>query len=135
MTETQYVEESIPTVENGGPTEVGELEVEQSVTPIDAAHDRRRGRILDHRIEAQNEPSTITSCLAGVNSDLLDTELVVAETLRQGLAQNGTSLEAIERHSELIDMLLRLSKQIAQVTQLEQRSRKIGCETTRPDSG
>jgi hypothetical protein len=135
MTETQHaVEESTPSVDDASLTEGGELEAEQSA-PTDAAYDRRRQRIFDHRIEAQNEPSTITACLAGVNSDLLDTELIIAETLRQGLSENGRSLDAIERHAELINMLLRFSKQISQVTQLEQRSRKNVPETTKPTIG
>ena len=68
------------------------------------------------------------ACLAGVNSDLLDTELIVAETLRQGLAAGGGSLETISRYESLIYLTLRLSKQITQVTQLEQRARKDGGE-------
>ena len=71
------------------------------------------------------------ACLAGVNSDLLDTELMVAESLRQGLSENGGSFETIERYEVHINMMLRLSKQIAQITQLEQRSRRMGGEANR----
>jgi hypothetical protein len=134
MTDAQHtLAESTPGVDDAALTQVSAREVEQATAPIDAAYDRRRRRIFDHRIEAQNEPSTISACLAGVNSDLLDTELIIAETLRQGLTENG-SLEAIERHADLIDMLLRVTKQIAQVTQLEQRSRKTGAELAKPNA-
>ena len=99
--------------------------------PVDAAYERRRQRILDHRVDAQDEPDTMIACLAGVNSDLLDTELMVAESLRQGLSENGGSFETIERYEVHINMMLRLSKQIAQITQLEQRSRRMGGEANR----
>ncbi len=92
--------------------------------PFDAAYDVRRQRIFDHRVEAQEDPHTIIACLAGVNSDLMDTELIVGETLRQGLAASGGTLESIERHQPLIDLVLRLSKQITQVAQIEQRARQ-----------
>jgi hypothetical protein len=101
-----------------------------ATVPFDAAYDRRRQRIFDHRVEAQAEPNTLIACLAGVNSDLLDTELIVAERLREKLAASGGSLEAIERYRPLMDMMLRLSKQIMQLTQIEQRSRKDGGEGT-----
>lgn len=92
--------------------------------PLDSAYEIRRQRIFSHRVEAQAEANSIIACLAGVNSDLLDNELIVAETLRQGLAAGGGSLEAIERHGDLINLMLRFAKQIAQFTQLVQRSRK-----------
>jgi hypothetical protein len=92
--------------------------------PFDAAYDHRRRRIFDLRVEAQEEPDTRIACLTGMNSDLLDTELTVAETLRQGLTAGGGSLETIERHHRLLDWVLRYSKQITQLTQLEQRVRK-----------
>lgn len=98
--------------------------------PFDAAFDERRQRISEHRIAAQKQPDTMIACLAGVNSDLLDTELIVAETLRQGLAAGGGSFETIERHQPLIDMVLRFSKQISQLAQLEQRARRDNGEGT-----
>lgn len=109
----------------------------QTSVPIDAAYEHRRRRIFDHRVDAQADPDTMIACLAGVNSDLLDTELIVAENLRQGLSESGGSLETIERHAGLINLMLRLSKQIAQITQLEHRSRKKGGEATsmRPSGG
>lgn len=117
--------------------EAADVHGSQTNVPIDAAHERRRRRIFDHRVDAQDDPDTMIACLAGVNSDLMDTELVVAEKLRQGLSENGVSLETIERHAELINLMLRLSKQIAQITQLEHRSRKKGGEATsiRPSGG
>lgn len=105
-------------------TENSTLNEPSETLPFDPAYDSRRQRIFDHRVEAQAETNTIIACLAGVNSDLFDTELIVAETLRQGLAASGGSLEMIERHGPLIDLMLRLSKHITQITQLEQRSRK-----------
>ena len=111
--------------------EATDLPGRQANVPIDAAYERRRQRILDHRVDAQDDPDTMIACLAGVNSDLLDTELMVAESLRQGLSENGGSFETIERYEVHINMMLRLSKQIAQITQLEQRSRRMGGEANR----
>ena len=125
MTEAQHAGDiSITSTEAMASPVVPEGDIGRSTVQIDAAYDSRRRRIFDHRVEAQNESNTMISCLAGVNSDLLDTELVLAEVLRQGFSEDGGSLETIERHAELIDLLLRVSKQITQVTQLEQRSRK-----------
>lgn len=122
----------------GDPATAGELdenqetEVDEQSTAIsfDSAYENRRQRILDHRVEAQANPSTTIACLAGVNSDLLDTELIIGESLRQYFAANGGSLDAIEKGREPINLLLRFSKQIAQISQLEQRSRKGDGEGT-----
>lgn len=128
MTETQDVGDDLTASTEEMTLPAVSEAVSRSQGPVDAAYDSRRRRIFDHRVEAQHESNTMTSCLAGVNSDLLDTELVLAEVLRQGLSENGGSLETIERHAELIDLLLRVSKHITQVTQLEQRSRKGNAE-------
>jgi len=112
-------------------TEASEID-EPSPTPFDSAYESRRQRIFDHRVEAQADPDTTIACLAGVNSDLLDNELIVAEALRQFFMTNGGSLEAIEKNRECINLLLRFSKQIAQITQLEQRSRKGNGEASAP---
>ena len=101
------------------------LAVEESSTPpLDPAYERRRRRIYEHRVEAQAESHTMIACLAGVNSDLLDCELVIAETLRQAWSASDNPLEAVVSHEPQLDLLLRLVKQITQVTQLEQRCRK-----------
>ena len=123
-------EEVVPETDDINAGEIPVDDETPATVPFDAAYDNRRQRIFDHRVEAQEEPNTMIACLAGVNSDLFDTELVIAETLRQGLTASGGSLETIERHQSLIDLMLRLSKQIAQVTQLEQRARKDGGEGT-----
>jgi hypothetical protein len=93
-------------------------------TSVDPAYEDRRRRILDHRAEAQREANTLTACLAGVNSDLFDFQLGVGEALRQVLASGERSLAQIERHSRSIELMLKLSKQIAQFSQLELQARK-----------
>lgn len=131
MTENDAtVDEVVTDLEEPGTAEPVAAQEPPETIPFDAAYTSRRQRIFDHRVEAQEEPNTMIACLAGVNSDLFDTELVIAETLRQGLTAGGGSLETIERHQSLIDLILRLSKQIAQVTQLEQRARKDDGEGT-----
>lgn len=91
---------------------------------VDPAFKSRRQRILEHRVRAQTEDDTMTACLAGVLSDLLDTELTIGECLRQGLASGGVSFENIMRHSPLIEAKLRSSKLITQIAQFELRVRK-----------
>lgn len=131
MTENEEMIDEVVTdsEEPGAPEHVATDESPETIS-FDAAYSSRQQRIFDHRVQAQEEPNTMIACLAGVNSDLFDTELIVAETLRQGLAANGGSLETIERYGSLIDLTLRLSKQITQVTQLEQRARKDNGEGT-----
>jgi len=129
MTENEELVDEVGTdlEENGTPEHEGDEEQPETI-PFDGAYSSRLQRIFDHRVQAQEEPNTMIACLAGVNSDLLDTELIVAETLPQGLAAGGGSLETISRYESLIDLTLRLSKQIALVTQLEQRARRDGGE-------
>ena len=115
-----------PTCEGAAP-----VDADESLSPttsVDPAYGNRRKRIVEHRIEAQVNPNTTIAFLAGVNSDLLDCELDIAETLRQGLATGGNSLDVIERYAGLIDVVVRLSKQIAQITQLERQTRRDGGE-------
>lgn len=131
MIENEQIVDEVATdsEEPATPEHIAADELPETI-PFDAEYSSRQQRIFDHRVEAQEEPNTMIACLAGVNSDLFDTELIVAETLRQGLSASGGSLETIERHGPLIDLMLRLSKQITQVTQLEQRARKDNGEGT-----
>ena len=124
MTDTEEITDEVVAQSEESIEALNPIDESPATVPFDPAYDSRRQRIYDHRVEAQAEPNTMIACLAGVNSDLFDTELIVAETLRQGLAASGGSLETIERYGPLIELTLRLSKQITQVTQLEQRARK-----------
>ena len=90
----------------------------------DPAYEARRQRILDHRLESQADASTLTACMAGVNSDLLDFQLTIGETFRRQLTAGSASLDELERCAPLFNMTLRFAKQITQIAQFEQRSRK-----------
>ena len=101
------------------------LESGTTTTPgIDQAFERRRQRILDHRLEALENPDTLMACISGVNSDMLDCELKVSEIFRQVIGADGASIDELERHAGLIDLLLRLSKQVTQLSQLELSARR-----------
>jgi hypothetical protein len=110
------------------PQETSNEEQPAAEPSFDPAYEKRRQRILDHRAEAQDDTNTMRACLAGVNSDLLDCELHVGETLRHALARGGLSIDEIERNARLFELLVRLTKQVAQITQLEMRTRKDDTE-------
>ena len=118
LTVQEAVEEPRGASEDGQPIAVA----------IDPAYEERRQRIFEYRMDALGDSRPLHACLAGMNSDLLDFQLHVGEILRQTLATDGASLDEIERHSRSFDLMLRLSKQVAQITQLEMRSRQDDSE-------
>ena len=130
----QLVDETNETVSSG--TSVPDAADEQSPTAptFDPAYESRRQRIFELRANAQAEIEPLAACLAGVNSDLFDLELNLGEQLRHAMASNPDSLEGIEQHARPIDMLLRVVKQIAQITQIGTRIQKPSQDAAMIDS-
>jgi len=96
----------------------------QNVVPEETAdstfHDRLQ-RIQDHRTEAQDN---LPAALAGLNSDLMEVELYLSAALRRSFTAAPVTTDSIEAQSGAIDLMIRLSKQVAQIANLEMRSMK-----------
>lgn len=91
----------------------------------------RMQRIHDHRVGAYYDPRTTKSLLGFVCADLLVVEAHLGEALRQELTAGPASIEVIEKNRSPIDLMLRLSKQVAQITQVDMQYTKMN-EIERP---
>jgi hypothetical protein len=101
------------------------LEDEQSAQeqPFDSEYLARQQRISDLRSDAFRDDHSLAACLGVSNSDLFELELNLAEYLRR----EGRFLrEDFEEGARPTDYLLRVNKQIAQLTQLPLRMRNDG---------
>jgi len=130
MNGPQQVIDETTTRPEAADTPLADGEEQATAETVDPAYADRRRRICQYRMESLENLNPLNACLAGVNSDLLDFELHLGEVLRQTIASGGASLDDIQRHSAAIDMLIRLSKQITQISQLPQRSRNSHNEAT-----
>jgi hypothetical protein len=116
----------------------GQLDLENSASGFQAEEvaartmaERLRRRVADrlksindHRVDTQDSPTARTAALRGICADLMEIEAHIAEALRDSLATTAMMAENIDEFSPAIDLVLRLSKQITQATQLEMRSAK-----------
>src|SRR5262245_10324258 len=86
-------------------------------------YERRRQRILDYGTEHLADENSQIACLGAVNVDLLELQIQVGETLREGFSESGPLVDKFEQYSKLIDSNSRLTKQIAHLFQLELKLR------------
>jgi hypothetical protein len=91
---------------------------------LDPIFVRRLQQIRDHLQEVVGNPNRLTVCLAGVNSDLMELQLYVGKALREALVTGGFTIEDVEKYSRLMDLMIRLAKQICQLSQLAKCSAK-----------
>jgi len=84
----------------------------------------RLKRIDAHRTDGHGNPSR-TAALRAISADLMEIEVHVAEAIRDAVVLTPMTCEAIEEYSPSIDLVLRLAKQISQVSQLEMRSSQL----------
>lgn len=84
-----------------------------------------RLRCIDaHRTDGHDNPSR-TAALRAVSADLMEIEVHVTEAIRGAVVITPMTCETIEEYSPSIDLVLRLAKQISQVSQLEMRSSQL----------
>lgn len=65
-------------------------------------------------------------CLAGIATDLMEFQAMLADALRSALRESGDPLDAFEDHDRSVQTMIKLTKQIASMKQLEYRARKQG---------
>jgi hypothetical protein len=83
----------------------------------------RLKHIHDHRVDTRDSPTARTIALRGVCSDLMEVEAYVAEALRDAVTATPLTTENIEQSfSPSIDLVIRLARQISQMSQLEIRA-------------
>ncbi len=80
--------------------------------------DRLR-QIHEHRAGPHDNPNTLTAVLRNVDTDLMEIEAYVAKAIRDAVTVTPMTAENINEYSASIDLVIRLAKQIAQMTQLE----------------
>ena len=102
----------------------------------DDTFQKRLERIQDQRTEAQHHPDSRCAGVAGLNADLMEIGLHVGGAVRRFLTAEPATIEGIEVSSGSIDLMIRLSKQITQICQLEMRLNKssgeVGTSPIRP---
>ncbi len=80
--------------------------------------------IDDYRVDTRNCATALTAALQDVGADLMEVEAHMAEAFRDAVQAEPLTIESLELYSPPIDLLIRLTKQIAQVSQLGMRSAK-----------
>jgi hypothetical protein len=98
------------------PPDGGAEQAPDCAAPLDPLYEQRHKRILQFRAESMLRSNSALACVGAVCSDLLDIQQPVGEAARQ---QVRSSLDGIEYAAPVIDLNLRLAKQIAQLTQIE----------------
>lgn len=92
----------------------------------DAISVARHTKIGALRRECLRDVNNDAACLGGVASDLMEMELFLADAMREALREADPSLATIEEFSGPIQTLLKLSKEITSIKQVEYRARKYG---------
>jgi hypothetical protein len=80
--------------------------------------------IQAHRQDRLDDPDSLTVVLRDALADLMEIEASTADALRGAILICPMSAENIDDYAPMIDLILRLSKQISQTTQLQMRSSK-----------
>lgn len=83
--------------------------------------EQRRQRIEDHLVRSLANPDPLAANIGAANTDLMGALCQVGQAFQESIVSSPVSLETIDRHSPVIDLMVRLTKTIAQVSQLEWR--------------
>jgi hypothetical protein len=83
--------------------------------------ERRKQRIRNHLLDSMEHQDTRTSIIGSVSADIMMLQLQVGETLREALGSGRAAPEIVSRNREGIEMLLKLSKLVTQVSQLQRK--------------
>src|SRR5262249_11708317 len=104
---------------DAGDSQHAEVECPEAPQPdscrADVILEARRQRIMEHRGLGTMHGDSLLACVACLNSDVFEFELAFAEKLRQLMAQTEASASDMEACSELLEVILRLAKQNAQL--------------------
>jgi hypothetical protein len=97
----------------------GVCQLSATTPSLDRVYHGRKQRISELRTKAFSEKDPLVACLDCANSDLFDVEVDLAEQIKCD-SENGD----VEQVAQKLDLLLRVVKQISQITQVAQRQRK-----------
>jgi hypothetical protein len=78
----------------------------------------------NHRIASLKHSKTLLAAMGTVTADLLEVQALVALAVRNQLRLTPGSVEEVGKVTPLIDMQVRLARQIAQLSQIESRESK-----------
>lgn len=104
----------------------------QASDTADPVFRERLLRIHDHRTESLNSSSSRLAAIGSMNAGLMEVELRVSAALCQALAAEPPTIESIEAVSGTMDLHVRLSKHILQVSNHELRLDKLSADVATP---
>jgi len=126
MDESIHLDEAVSGPASAGTPDQALLET------VDPTFRARLERIQDHRAEAQDHPDSRYAAVAALNADLMEVALYVGVALRRFMTAEPATIDGIETSSGSTDLLMRLSKQVAQLCNLEIYLGKSSGEVTSP---
>ena len=77
----------------------------------DSVDYRRLGRIWQYGLESQTDPDALTAGLSGVNADLLELAMYIAQPLLAALHAGPRTIENVAEKTIAINQLVRVDKQ------------------------
>ncbi len=95
----------------------------------------RKQRIEQHRQDSLADSDARTSVVGTVGADLMLLQLQVGEALRDVLGSGRVSPELLSRNQGGIEMLLKLSKLVTQLSQLHRKMRLDAAATEESKAG
>ncbi len=87
--------------------------------PASCLRERRRQRIEEHLVRSLENPDSLSANIGAANSEVMGALSLVGQAFRESIGRGPISLDVIERHRSVIDLMVRLTKTIAQASQLE----------------
>jgi hypothetical protein len=87
-------------------------------------HTARLQRIIDYQIEALAKPQALEANLGCVNGGLLRVSYYLEETLDESIAAGPRTADRLERMRPVVDMQLRVARQIQRFAQIETRAQQ-----------
>jgi hypothetical protein len=94
--------------------------------------DKRKQRIRTHLLDSLGDEDTRTSIIGAVSADVMMLQLQVSDALQGVLGTGRCGPDLLSRNREGIDMFLKLSKLVTQISQLH-RKMLADTETTDHD--
>jgi hypothetical protein len=85
--------------------------------------EQRQQRIQTHLLDSLQHEETRASSIGTVSADIMMLQLQVGEALREVLGPGRAAPEVVSRNREGIEMVLKLSKLVTQIAQLQRKTR------------
>jgi hypothetical protein len=86
----------------------------------DEQYTQQLRRVDDYRAAALTNPSPFEAVISAANSDLLELLARLAEAIRKASGDSALTLEALPAYEPTLDTYLRVAKQIAQFSHLQE---------------